>query len=170
MARKRVGNKRERIIAAAAKLFGDKDYHDTTTAKKDGVESTGHAGVASFRGGPGPSNLFMASGEDDLEDLMSRVKRGLLVSRFHYLNGLLDTRKALFTGMTRDGTFLIENGKIVGAVKNLRFTDSMLRAYSNVDGVTKARQTVGQNWGGIASATVPTMLVREFTFTGATEF
>ncbi len=144
--------------------------YDTTTAKKDGVASTGHAGVATFRGGPGPSNLFIAPGTDTLDDLLSRVKRGLLVSRFHYLNGLLDTRKALFTGMTRDGTFLIEDGKIVGAVKNLRFTDSMLRAYGNVDGVTAERQTVGQNWGGIASTTVPTILVRDFKFTGATEF
>ncbi|MFH1502634.1 MAG: TldD/PmbA family protein [Candidatus Eisenbacteria bacterium] len=144
--------------------------HDTTTAKKDGVESTGHAGVASFRGGPSPSNLFIAGGDDELSDLMSRIKRGLLVTRFHYLNGLLDTRKALFTGMTRDGTFLLENGKVTSAVKNLRFTDSMLRAYSNVDGVTKARQTVGQNWGGIASTTAPSILVRDFKFTGATEF
>jgi PmbA protein len=144
--------------------------YDTTTAKKDGVESTGHAGVATFRGGPGPSNLFIAAGPDTLDDLLSRVKRGLLVSRFHYLNGLLDTRKALFTGMTRDGTFLIENGKMTAAVKNLRFTDSMLRAYSNVDGVTAERQTVGQNWGGISSTTAPTMLVRDFKFTGATEF
>ena len=144
--------------------------YDSLTAAKDGVESTGHAGVATFRGGPAPSNLFIAGGEDELSDLMSRVKRGLLVSRFHYLNGLLDTRKALFTGMTRDGTFLIENGKITNAVKNLRFTDSMLRAYSSVDGVTRERQSVGQNWGGVASTTAPSILVRDFKFTGATEF
>jgi len=144
--------------------------YDSLTAARDGVESTGHAGVATFRGGPSPSNLFIAAGEDELADLLSRVKRGLLVSRFHYLNGLLDTRKALFTGMTRDGTFLIENGKMTSAVKNLRFTDSMLRAYSNVDGVTSRRQSVGQDWGGIASTTAPSILVRDFKFTGATEF
>jgi PmbA protein len=144
--------------------------HDSTTAAKEGVQSTGHAGVATFRGGPSPSNLFIASGDDTLEDLMSRVKRGLLVTRFHYINGLLDTRKALFTGMTRDGTFLIENGKISSAVKNLRFTDSMLRAYSNVDGVTKERETAGHNWGGIGSVTAPAVLVRDFKFTGSTEF
>ncbi|MBD3348537.1 MAG: TldD/PmbA family protein [Candidatus Eisenbacteria bacterium] len=144
--------------------------YDSLTAARDGVESTGHAGVATFRGGPGPSNLFIAAGEDDMEALLSRVKRGLLVTRFHYLNGLLDTKRALFTGMTRDGTFLIENGKMTNSVKNLRFTDSMLRAYSNVDGVTKDRQSVGGNWGGIGSVTVPAVLVRDFKFTGATEF
>ncbi len=144
--------------------------HDTTTAEKDGVESTGHAGMAVFRGGPGPSNLFIGAGSDTMDDLLSSVKRGLLVTRFHYINGLLDTRKALFTGMTRDGTFLIEDGKITTAVKNLRFTDSMLRAYSNVDGITRERQSVGQSWGAIGSTTAPTVLVRDFRFTGSTEF
>ena len=81
-----------------------------------------------------------------------------------------DPVPATLTGMTRDGTFLIENGKMTNSVKNLRFTDSMLRAYSNVDGVTKDRQSVGGNWGGIGSVTVPAVLVRDFKFTGATEF
>lgn len=144
--------------------------YDSLTAARDGVDSTGHGGIATFRGGPMPSNLFIAAGEDSLDDLLSRVKRGLVVTRFHYINGLLDTKKALFTGMTRDGTFLVEDGKIVNAIKNLRFTDSMLRAYSNVDGVTRERQIAGRNWGGIGSVTAPTMLIRDFRFTGTTEF
>jgi PmbA protein len=144
--------------------------YDTTTATKDGVASTGHAGMPTFRGGPSPSNLFIAAGTDTRDDLLSRVERGLLVTRFHYINGLLDTRRALFTGMTRDGTFLVEKGKIARAVKNLRFTDSMVRAYSNVDGVTAERQTQGGNWGGIGSVTAPTVLIRDFKFTGSTEF
>jgi PmbA protein len=144
--------------------------YDTLTAARDGTESTGHGGIATFRGGPMPNNLFIAAGEDSYEDLLSRVKRGLVVTRFHYINGLLDTKKALFTGMTRDGTFLVENGKITSAIKNLRFTDSMLRAYSNVDGVTRDREIAGRNWGGIGSVTAPTVLVRDFRFTGTTEF
>jgi predicted Zn-dependent protease len=144
--------------------------YDSLTAAKDGAESTGHAGIATFRGGPMPSNLFIAAGEDSYDDLLSRVRRGLVITRFHYINGLLDTKKALFTGMTRDGTFLVEDGKLVGAIKNLRFTDSMLRAYSSVEGATRERQTAGRNWGGIGSVTAPTMLVRDFRFTGTTEF
>ena len=105
-----------------------------------------------------------------IDDLLAAVKRGLLITRFHYINGLLDTRKALFTGMTRDGTFLIENGKITKAVKNLRFNDSMLRAYSNVEAVTKKRGVAGRNWGGIGSITAPSVLIRDFKFTGTTEF
>lgn len=144
--------------------------YDSLTAAKDEVESTGHGGIATFRGGPMPSNLFIAAGEDSFDDLLSRVKRGLVITRFHYINGLLDTKKALFTGMTRDGTFLVEDGKVAHAIKNLRFTDSMLRAYSNVDGVTAERQIAGRNWGGIGSVTAPAVLIRDFRFTGTTEF
>ncbi|MBN2564518.1 MAG: TldD/PmbA family protein, partial [Candidatus Eisenbacteria bacterium] len=144
--------------------------YDSVTAAKDGVKSTGHAGLSVFRGGPGPSNLFIAPGDAEMGDLMKAVKRGLLITRFHYINGLLDTRKALFTGMTRDGTFLIENGKVTKAVKNLRFNDSMLRAYSNVEALTKKRGVAGRNWGGIGSITAPTVLIRDFRFTGTTEF
>jgi predicted Zn-dependent protease len=144
--------------------------YDSVTAAKDGVESTGHGSLSVFRGGPGCSNLFIAGGDAEFDDLLAAVKRGLLVTRFHYINGLLDTRKALFTGMTRDGTFLIENGKITKAVKNLRFNDSMLRAYSNVEAVTQKRGVAGRNWGGIGSITAPSVLIRDFRFTGTTEF
>jgi len=144
--------------------------YDTLTAAKDGVESTGHGGLSVFRGGPGCSNMFIAAGESEFDDLLAAVDHGLLVTRFHYINGLLDTKKALFTGMTRDGTFLIENGKVTNAVKNLRFNDSMLRAYSNVEAVTKKRGVAGRNWGGIGSITAPSVLIRDFRFTGTTEF
>ncbi len=144
--------------------------YDTLTAVKDGVESTGHAGMAAFRGGPGPSNLFIEPGDKTQDELISMVDRGLLVTSFHYVNGLLDTRKALFTGMTRAGTFLIEGGKIVRPVKNLRWTDSMMRAFSNVDAMTREREVVGASWGAVGSVTSPTMLIRGFKFTGATEF
>lgn len=144
--------------------------YDSLTGAKDGVASTGHAGVASFRGGPAPSNLFMAPGERSVDELLSSVKRGLMITNFHYLNGLLDTRKALFTGMTRDGTFLIEDGHVAGAVKNMRFTDSMVRALANVGGVSKERHVVARSWGGIGATTVPTLLLRDFKFTGSTEF
>ena len=144
--------------------------YDSLTAVKDRAESTGHAAPAQFRSGPMPANLFVAAGDRSLDDLVGSMARGLLVTRFHYVNGLLDTRKALFTGMTRDGTYLVENGRITKAVKNLRFTESMLKAFSNVDGVTKDRETEGGNWGGLGSVTTPSMLVRDFTFTGSTDF
>jgi PmbA protein len=160
----------KRRVTIVEKGIARGPVYDSTTAAKDGVESTGHAGLAVFRGGPSCSNLFIEGGDARFDDLLAAVKRGLLVTRFHYINGLLDTKKALFTGMTRDGTFLIENGKITKAVKNLRFNDSMLRAYSNVEAVTEKRGVAGRNWGGIGSITAPSVLIRDFRFTGTTEF
>lgn len=145
--------------------------YDSVTAAKDGTQSTGHASLPTMPSGPAPRNVFVAGGENTIDEIMSGVKRGLLVTSFHYLNGLLDTRRALFTGMTRAGTYLVENGAITRAVKNLRFTESMLRALSNVEAMTRDRVTVGGGgWGGVSSVTLPTMLVRNFTFTGSTEF
>jgi len=145
--------------------------YDSLTAARDGAVSTGHASVPTMPSGPVPRNVFIAPGESTIEEIMSSVKRGLLVTSFHYLNGLLDTRRALFTGMTRAGTYLVENGSITRAVKNLRFTESMLRALSNVEAMTRERRTIGGGgWGGVSSVTLPTMLVRNFTFTGSTEF
>ena len=63
-----------------------------------------------------------------------------------------------------------QQGKITKAVKNLRFNDSMLRAYSNVEAVTQKRGVAGRNWGGIGSITAPSVLIRDFRFTGTTEF
>jgi predicted Zn-dependent protease len=85
------------------------------------------------------------------------------------VNGLLDTRKALFTGMTRDGSFLIENGQVGRPVKNLRFTQNMLEAFSNVEALSKNVGKVQAIWGDGAFV-VPSMLIKGFTFTGSTEF
>ncbi len=144
--------------------------YDSITAAKDGVQSTGHAGTAAFRGGPAPRNLFITPGDKSRDELIGMVDRGIYVSNFHYVNGLLDTRRALFTGMTRAGTYLIENGRIAKAVKNMRWTDSMMRVFSEVAAMTKERETVGASWGAVGSVTTPTMLVRGFKFTGATDF
>ncbi len=144
--------------------------YDSITAAKDGVENTGHAGSAAFRGGPAPRNLFITPGDKTREELIGLVDRGIFVSNFHYVNGLLDTRRALFTGMTRAGTYLIENGRISKAVKNMRWTDTMMRFFSQVDAMTKDRESIGASWGAVGSVTTPAMLVRGFKFTGATEF
>ncbi len=144
--------------------------YDSISAAKDGVANTGHAGSAAFRGGPAPRNLFITPGDKTRDDLIGMVDRGIYVSNFHYVNGLLDTRRALFTGMTRAGTYLIEDGRISKAVKNMRWTDTMMRFFSQVDAMTKERETIGASWGAVGSVTTPAMLVRGFKFTGATEF
>jgi len=105
-----------------------------------------------------------------LDKLIASVKRGILVTRFHYINGLLDTPKALFTGMTRDGTFLVENGKITNGLKNLRFTESMVRAFSNVDAVSKESELVSSWWSDIGCVSAPALFINNFNFSGKTEF
>ena len=140
--------------------------YDTATARKEGKESTGHALPAGNTWGPVPINMFMKPGSDTLDGLVSKIKNGLYVTRFHYINPFLDMKKAVFTGMTRDGTFMIEDGKITKAVKNLRFTMSMIEAFNSLDGLTQETMFVG-GWFGMR---VPGALIRGFNFSGKTQF
>lgn len=137
--------------------------YDSYTAYREGKESTGHAtgGVGTW--GPMPANVFIAPGESSVEDMIASTERGLLVTRFHYVN-VLQPVQTVMTGMTRDGTFLIENGRITGPVMNLRFTESVIEALSNVEMLGKDLMLVE----GMVSA--PAMKVKSFRFTGATEF
>jgi predicted Zn-dependent protease len=97
--------------------------HDRRTAKKAGVESTGHAIPGSETWGPVPTNVFMGGGDASVEQLVAGMTRGLLVSELNYCR-VLDPKTMVTTGLTRNGTFLVEDGAIVRAVKNLRFTQS----------------------------------------------
>jgi len=94
--------------------------YDTYTAGKYKKKSTGHS-VGSTSFGPIPLNLVLAPGESSKEEMIKSIKKGILVTRFWYGN-VQHYKKLNLTGMTRDGTFLIENGKIKAPIKNLRFT------------------------------------------------
>lgn len=143
--------------------------YDTLTASKEGKSSTGHAIPAEFSlFGPLPLHLHMGNGEYPKLSILSSIEKGIWVTRFHYINGLLKPREALFTGMTRDGTFLIENGKLTKPLKNLRFTESMLRAFSNVVAVSRETKVVGADEFG--TSVLPAVWIRDFNFTGKTEF
>jgi len=143
---------------------------DKATAARmgGGAESTGHApNIAdSHAMDPAVMHLRMAPGDKSEAELIASVDRGLYITRFHYVNGLLDTRHATMTGMTRDGTFLIENGKLSTGVRNMRFTQPMLEAFSRLGGLGKDVKDVPSWWseGGIIST--PAMLLRQFQFTG----
>ena len=101
--------------------------HDRRTARRAGATSTGHAvaGGASF--GAFPANLVVGRGSATPDDLVAGVERGLLVTQFHYCR-ILDPKTQVVTGLTRNGTFRIEDGEVVGAVGNLRFTQSFVEA------------------------------------------
>jgi predicted Zn-dependent protease len=144
--------------------------YDSISAHKDKVKSTGHALTPDSADGALALNLFVGEGDSSTDKMIRSVERGLLVTRFHYINGLLDTTNALLTGMTRDGTFLIENGKVKHGVKNLRFTESMLKAFSNAEQISADRKIVNSWWGDIGCVVAPAMLMKNFKFTGKTEF
>ncbi len=144
--------------------------YDTLMAGKEGTESTGHGMPPGSGSGPLTLNLQMAAGDAPLADLVSRVDRGLLVTRFHYVNGLLDTRRAQMTGMTRDGTFWIEGGQVRHPVKNLRFTEEVLNAFRRIEAVSRERWTVAASWGEIGALVAPALVIRDFAFTGHTAF
>jgi len=144
--------------------------YDSQTAYKDKVKSTGHSLPPPNTEGPIPLNLFVKAGDSSVKKMIESTDKGLLVTRFHYINGYLDTKKALMTGMTRDGTFWIEDGKIKHGVKNLRFTESMLKAFSNISQISRKRKTAIPWWGDIGAIVAPAMLIKNFKFTGKTEF
>src|SRR5206468_1320650 len=142
--------------------------YDRASAARAGVSSTGHAsplGDDAFEGGAAPLHLQLGAGTQSLEQLIARVERGLFVARFHYVNGLLDTRRALMTGMTRDGLFLVENGHIGRAVRNLRWTESLIEALARCDGMTRAREAVTSGLSD-SVCVAPSILVRGWRFTG----
>jgi predicted Zn-dependent protease len=139
--------------------------YDAQTAARDGVTSTGHGLPAPNPWGPFPINMLMAGGTASREELIGGLDRGLLVTRFHYTNPV-HPKLAIVTGMTRDGTFLVEGGRIVGPVKNLRYTQSYLEALAGTVAVATERKTLKGFLGGIV---VPAVRIEGWTFTGGTE-
>jgi predicted Zn-dependent protease len=143
--------------------------YDTATAQQDeGRSSTGHAvpPAAAATMGPVPLNLFMAAGDATLDDMVASTERGVLVTRFWYTRPV-HPRDAVITGLTRDGTFLIENGEIAYPVKNLRYTQSYLDALAGTEMVGRELKTLTSY---IGAQRAPALKLAEFNFTGATQF
>ncbi len=137
---------------------------DSISANQAKARPTGHAGLPGSPYGAIPWNLCLGPGDSSVEEMIASCQRGLLVSNFHYVNGFLDPKKALMTGMTRYGTFFIEGGKIKHAVKNLRWTESMLRALSNVQAIAREREVITDE--AVSFAVMPAVYIKDFTFTG----
>lgn len=133
--------------------------HDRKTAAQAGTESTGH-GFGGDMGGIA-TNLFMAPGTQSVEQLIAGVERGLLVTEFWYTR-ILDPKTQVVTGLTRNGTFLIEGGQVVGGVPNLRFTQSYVDALrpGNVLGVANDARLFDGTYH------VPTVRLGEWNFSG----
>ncbi|MCU0647046.1 MAG: TldD/PmbA family protein [Gemmatimonadaceae bacterium] len=137
--------------------------YDRYWAKKQGKEPTGAAV------GFGAASLKMSGGSETLESLIAGVQRGLLVTRFWYIRPV-DPRTILYTGLTRDGTFLIENGKVTRPVRNLRFNESPIFMLNNIEGMGRPERVSASESGNAGAAiVVPPLRVRDFTFTSMSE-
>ena len=141
--------------------------YDSRSAAKEERASTGHAPsrlLDSEGSWPAPAHLFVAPGHTPREELIAGVEHGVLVTRFHYTH-CPDPQRLVATGTTRDGTFLIEQGRIAGALHNLRFTASVLDAFSSIEALSGAPE-LHRDWWGSAAHHVPAMRIRGFHFTG----
>jgi predicted Zn-dependent protease len=136
--------------------------YDSYYAHKIGKTSTGHSegqvgGQRIF-----PTHMVLKKGKDKVEELIKKIDKGLLITRFWY-SRIIDPDKTLITGMTRDGTFWIENGEIKYGVKNLRYTINILETFKNVIGIS-------QEWKLVNNILVPTLLIKDFNFSDKTEY
>lgn len=140
--------------------------HDRTSAARAKARSTGSAAPAGIgTTGPAACAIHMKGGDAaSAEELVRGMKRGLFICRLHYVNGLVDTRRTLMTGLTRDGCFLVEDGKIAHPVLNLRFTDSFLEGLARCDGMTRERAAILSWWSEAGSTVVPAIRLRGFRF------
>jgi predicted Zn-dependent protease len=151
--------------------------YDTYTANLVGRESTGHkpqkvdrqAGCI-YRN-PIPMNQIIHPGSSSLDDLISEIKLGILITRLDYVK-FVSASEAVLSGMTRDGTYLIRNGEIRHPVKNLRFTDSMLKALSNITAIgdiSTVEKRLREHTGLLSSVTVPAISLDFLKFTGISQ-
>jgi predicted Zn-dependent protease len=118
---------------------------------------------------PGMSNFIMSGGEASLDDMIASVKRGVLLSRFWYIRGL-NPRMLTQTGLTRDGTFLIENGKISRPVTNFRFNQSLADLLKNVEMLGRPTRVCASESSSTGSPiVVPAVKVREFNLASVSD-
>jgi PmbA protein len=111
-------------------------------------------------------HMAVDAGDATRDELIRSTKRGIWVTRFNYVNGLLEPKTALMTGTTRDGTFLIRDGEVVARLPNLRWTQSMLEAFSNIEGLTRERRRVATWYNSFGGTLAPAMKIRGWNITG----
>jgi predicted Zn-dependent protease len=131
-------------------------------AQKKGVKpTTGGGGGRGGGGGGGGGGVRMMGGTKSLAELIAGCERGVLCTHFFYTN-VLDPRSMMLTGITRDGTFLIEKGKVVRPVKNFRFNQSIVQMLNSIDEIGKLDPAE-------SGSSAPPMRVRDFNFASGSD-
>ena len=142
--------------------------HDRDTAARSGTTSTGHALPAPNTFGPLATDPVLLPGDGgSIDDLVAGCERGILVTRFHYTN-VVHPKQTVLTGMTRDGTFLISDGRVSRPVRNLRFTQSILTALEAVEAISSETRYATELFG--EGARFPALRLPAFSFSGTTSF
>jgi PmbA protein len=140
--------------------------YSRASAKKAGKKPTGHGFALPNEYGEAPMNLVFGGGDSSVEKMVAGTDRGLLVTRVWYIREV-DPYEKIMTGMTRDGLFLVENGKVTTAVRNFRFNQSLIELLQNVQEMGPSVRTTAEE---AFEMVVPAMKVAGFHFTEPTKF
>ena len=135
-------------------------------AAATGSAATGHGLPLPNEYGESPANIVIAGGDTSVEEMIASTARGILVTRLWYIREV-DPYEKIFTGMTRDGTFLVEEGRVVCGLRNFRFNQGLMEMLSNVESLSQPVRASGEEAHDMV---VPAMKVREFNFTEVTRF
>jgi predicted Zn-dependent protease len=154
------GVPRQRIALVERGIARDVAY-DSYYAAKLKHANTGHALPAPNSYGPLPLNIVVDPGSRTLEEMIASVERGVLVSRTWYIR-LVDQKQTIITGMSRDGLFLIQNGRVARGLKNMRFNESIVGALNRCE--------LGSELVRSESHVLPAARIEDFNFTSGTEF
>ena len=136
------------------------------TAHKLGTQPTGHGFPLPNEYGEAPLNIVMEGARSSIEDMVKSTPKGLLVTRFWYIREV-DPYQKILTGMTRDGTFWVEDGLVKHGVKNLRFNQSIVEMLRQVEMLGQPQRTAGEE---SFEMVVPSMKIREFNFSSLTKY
>ena len=147
------GNPR-RVLPLIEKGVLSNIAYNNKYAAKDGVQSTGHAVSASMAW---PMNIVVEGGDKSLEEIIASTENGIFINEFHYTN-FVNVRKLQVTGLVRNGTFLIEGGKITKPISTVRFTESLENAFNNITAISKERALVN-------GSLMPAVKIENFHFT-----
>ena len=142
---------------------------DKAWADRLGLDATANAWSLGSSEHGAAFHLSMQGGDKTREELIRSTRLCIWVTRFNYVNGLLEPKTALMTGTTRDGTFLIRDGEIAARLPNLRWTQSMVEAFANIEALSAERRNVGTWYNMFGGTRAPVAKIKNWTFTGKQE-
>ena len=140
--------------------------YSRSSARRAAVEPTGHGFPLPNEVGEAPLNIVIAGGLTSIEDMIASTDRGILVTRLWYIREV-DPYEKIMTGMTRDGTFLIENGRLTRGLRNFRFNQGIIELLNHVEALSPSVRASGEE---AFDMVVPAMKIRGFNFTEVTRF